>query len=72
MVYIKTYVKNYTFNPPKQITESEYNYYKQLIKSNPNAKLNAKPDENNPVKKGFKIAAKIAKATLYVFAPGLY
>jgi hypothetical protein len=32
-------VRNYQFNPPSQITESEYNYYKDLIKSNPKVKL---------------------------------
>jgi hypothetical protein len=63
------YVRNYQFNPPNQITESEYNYYKQLIKSDPKAKLNATLPEN-PLKKGLRIAAKIGLAPLYMFAPG--
>jgi hypothetical protein len=61
------YVRNYQFNPPSQITESEYNYYKQLIKSDPKAKLNG--DLKSPLKKGLKIAGKIAMAPLFMFAP---
>ena len=34
-------VRNYQFNPPSQLTETEYNYCKQLIKADPKSKLNA-------------------------------
>lgn len=63
-------VRQYQFNPPRQITESEYNYYKQLISSDRNAKLNAKLAEN-PIKKGLRIAAIIGLSPLYIFAPGI-
>jgi len=63
------YVHNYQFNPPAQITETEYKYFKELIRANPNAKLNAKLQEN-PLKKGLKILSKVAIAPLYLFAPG--
>jgi hypothetical protein len=33
-------VRNYQFSPPEKITETEYNYYKELIKSNPKVDLN--------------------------------
>jgi hypothetical protein len=49
-------VRNYYFNPPSQITKTEYDYYKQLIESNPSAKLNVKLEEN-PIKKGLNFAA---------------
>jgi hypothetical protein len=62
-------VRNYQFNPPSQITESEYNYYKQLIKSEPNAKLNTKLQEN-PLKKGLRIAAMVGLSPLALFSPG--
>lgn len=64
----RVYVKYYDFNPPSQITESEYNYYKQLIKSDPNAKLNANLAES-PIKKGLRIAAMIGLAPLAFLAP---
>lgn len=62
-------VRNYQFNPPSQITESEYKYYKELIKSDPNAKLNAELKEN-PIKKGFRIAAMVALSPLLLLSPG--
>jgi len=62
-------VRNYQFNPPRQITESEYKYYKELIKSDPNAKLNADLKEN-PIKKGFRIAAMVALSPLLLLSPG--
>jgi len=63
-------VRHYHFNPPRQITESEYNYYKQLINSDRNAKLNAKLPEIT-LKKGLILAAKIGLAPLLMFAPGV-
>jgi len=63
-------VRHYQFNPPRQITESEYNYYKQLISSDRNAKLNTKLAEN-PIKKGLRIAAIIGLSPLYIFAPAI-
>lgn len=62
-------VRNYQFNPPSQLTETEYNYYKQLIKADPKAKLNAGLKEN-PIKKGFRIAAQIALSPLLLLSPG--
>ena len=62
-------VRNYQFNPPSQITESEFNYYKQLIKSDPKAKLNADLKEN-PIKKGFRIAAMVALSPFMLLSPG--
>lgn len=62
-------VRNYQFNPPSQITESEFKYYKELIKSDPNAKLNAELKEN-PIKKGFRIAAMVALSPLLLLSPG--
>lgn len=62
-------VRNYQFNPPSQLTETEYNYYKQLIKADPKAKLNADLKEN-PIKKGFRIAAMVALSPLLLLSPG--
>ncbi|MFY8165829.1 MAG: hypothetical protein ACOVJ8_04485 [Sediminibacterium sp.] len=62
-------VYNYQFNPPSQLTETEYNYYKQLVKADPKAKLNSKLKEN-PIKKGLRIAAMVALSPLFLIIPG--
>jgi len=58
----------YSFNPPSQITKTEYDYYKELIKSDPQAKLNDKLREN-PIKKGLRIALKVGLSPLYILNP---
>ena len=60
-------VRNYTFNPPSQITESEYWYFKSLISSNPNVKLN-EPLPESPIKKGLRIAALVALSPLIILS----
>ena len=62
-------VHHYHFNPPSQITETEYKYYKELIRSDPKAKLNDKLPEN-PIKKGLGIALKVGLFPLAAISPG--
>lgn len=62
------YIEHYEFNPPAQITKKEYEYYKQVIKSNPNAKLNA--TISKPIlKKVKKISSIVGYAALGFLDP---
>ncbi|HOZ83449.1 MAG TPA: hypothetical protein PKU82_11050 [Bacteroidia bacterium] len=63
-------VRNYHFNPPSQITKTEYDYYKQLVESNPKAKLNVKLQEN-PIKKGLKFAVLAPFKAISFLKPGV-
>ena len=65
-ITVTTY--HYTFNPPSQITKTEYEYYKELIRSDPRAKLNDKLREN-PIKKGLRIALQVGLTPFYLFNP---
>ena len=60
---------HHQFNPPEQITESEYNYYRLQIKANPDFKLNSKL-EKNPIILFFEKLATILLYTItYLFMP---
>lgn len=72
-IYLKRYTaepKNYSFYPPTYIDENEFNYYKELIKMNPNVKLNLKLKENKFIK-GIKVLAQIVLFPLKGLQPGL-
>jgi hypothetical protein len=50
---VTIFSKRYHFTPPKKFSESDFKYFKQLLESNPKAKLNEGLKEN-PIIKGLK------------------
>ena len=66
--YIVT-THHYQFNPPEQITESEYNYYKLQIKANPSFKLNSKLEANPIILFFEKLFTVVFYAITYLLMP---
>ena len=63
-------IRNYQFDPPSQITSKEFEYWKQLIKADPKAKLNTHINEIK-LKEGLGIAAFIAFSPIMLWVrPG--
>lgn len=60
---------HHQFNPPKQITESEYNYYKLQIRANPDFKLNSKLEENPIIVFFSSLLTILLYAITYLFMP---
>ena len=67
---VKIQIRQYQFTPPESFSESEFKYFKQLLKSDPNANLNEKVSPGF-LKKSLRLTGKAIAGAFLLLNPPL-